>query len=228
MGLAIDRKSNGEPVSDGLPSTQNIDEETDTDFHETLPKEVLKIKDITFNKNVEVKKKSNVEFKTEDSTETKPESSTMGKNCLPEKIIKRSSDINDIKDNITSDKCVLKKKKSNDYCIQKKQSSESSNLSKQTDSIGSVIPVITISTTESDDEIVQTINNEQKIINENQNEENDVPEIATNKNPKSNLKRNRNCSDLKSLQRQSSVDSINENKSLKECEETGHKYQYSL
>lgn len=154
----------------------------------------------------------------------------MAKNCIPEKIMKRSPDINDVKDNIASDKCVLKKKKSNDHCIQKKQSSESSNLSKQTDSIGSVIPVITISTTESDDEILQTINNEQKIINENQNEKNNekVAESVTNKNPKSNLKRNRNCSDLKSLQRQSSVDSINENKSSKECEDTGHKYQYSL
>ncbi|XP_045458452.1 transmembrane channel-like protein [Melitaea cinxia] len=230
VGLAIDRKSNGEPVSDGHPSSHNIDEETDTDFHETLPKEVLKIKDITFNKNVEVKKKPNVEFKTEVSTESKPISEIMAKNCIPEKIMKRSPDINDVKDNIASDKCVLKKKKSNDHCIQKKQSSESSNLSKQTDSIGSVIPVITISTTESDDEILQTINNEQKIINENQNEKNNekVAESVTNKNPKSNLKRNRNCSDLKSLQRQSSVDSINENKSPKECEDTGHKYQYSL
>ncbi|XP_046977613.1 transmembrane channel-like protein [Vanessa cardui] len=241
VGLAIDKKTNEEPLPDVSACKNNIDEETDTDFHESLPKEVLKIKDITFIKKTEVKKKSSVEFKTEGNLVVNleiesPEGNTIVNNVedngVIEKRMKRNPDIKDIKNNATDDKYVPKKRNSNDKCIQKKQSSESSNLSKQTDSIGSVIPVITISTTESDDEVLQTINSEKNVI-ENKGSENKkevVHEKGENKNSRSNLRRNRNFSDLKSLQRQSSVDSINENKSPKEkkTEDIGHKYQYSL
>ncbi|XP_050361227.1 transmembrane channel-like protein [Nymphalis io] len=227
VGLAVDRKTNEEPLPDISPCKNNIDEETDTDFHESLPKEILKIKEITFIKKNEIKKKTSVEFKTEgdlafnsqttdNCTEVNSIVENMKDNIIIEKRMKRNPDIKDIKNNTIDDRYVQKKRNSSDKFIQKKQSSESSNLSKQTDSIGSVIPVITISTTESDDEVLQTINK--------------TNEKVGNKNSRSNLRRNRNCSDLKSLQRQNSVDSISESKNSKEkkTEDKGHKYQYSL
>ncbi|XP_045784064.1 transmembrane channel-like protein isoform X2 [Maniola jurtina] len=228
VGTMLDRKFNGDNIQD-LTVSHNIDEETDTDFHESLPKEVLKIKDITISKIPEYRKKSNVEFKNVSISKRKHEDN---KHCVkPGK-----SDTNSAEKNA----CIEKFSKTNvdeDTNTNteniKKQDSKSSSFSRQTDSVGSVIPVITISTTESDDEVLQTIETKDKIIGEKDEvvqKEDDDETYNKQETSKVGLKRNRNCSDLKSLQRQSSVDSINENKSPKEYkfEETGHNYQYSL
>lgn len=106
--------------------------------------------------------------------------------------------------------------------LKRKQMSESSTNSKQSDSITSVIPVITISTTESDDEMLRP----PKLSNEQQSNKN--AEKTCNKQELAKQAK-RISSELKSLRRQSSVESINENKASKEKKnEEGHKYQYSL
>ncbi|CAH2247433.1 jg4991 [Pararge aegeria aegeria] len=235
VGTMIDRKSNGDNIHD-ITCSHNIDEETDTDFHESLPKEVLKIKDITISKIPEFKKKSGVEFVTDNNMKLKYEDN---KQCikseypdtngaLQEDAIGKCSKATANED--TNNGNIIDEK-NNDKKFKQKQDSTSSSLSKQTDSIGSVIPVITISTTESDDEVLQTIDNE-KTDEEGKEDKKEEHDEKNNKhdNATVGLKRNRNCSDLKSLQRQSSVDSINENKSPKESkfDESGHNYQYSL
>lgn len=188
--------------------SNNVDDETDTDFHESLPKEVLKAKDITVTKH-ETKKKNSVEFKVNKDIEDKPlriKQLEKLEDELEEKRKKRvftsgSSD-EKYKSSFSEDNEVFK-----ETAYKKKQKSQSSTQSKQSDSIGSVIPVITISTTESDEDMFS----KQKMKKE---------KIEKQK-PRS--------ADLKSLRRQSSVDSINEQKSPKEKKsEEGPKYQYSL
>ncbi|XP_034839613.1 transmembrane channel-like protein isoform X1 [Maniola hyperantus] len=228
VGTMLDRKFNGDNIHD-LTVSHNIDEETDTDFHESLPKEVLNIKNITISKIPEYKRKSNVEFKNVNNSKRKYEDN---KHCVKSE----KSDINSVHKNASIEKFnktnVDEDINSNTENIIK-QDSKSSNFSKQTDSVGSVIPVITISTTESDDEVLQAMDTKKIIVGKkdgaNQKEDDDQT-YNKQETSKVGLKRNRNCSDLKSLQRQSSVDSINENKSPKEYkyEEAGHTYQYSL
>lgn len=239
VGTMIDRKSKVDKIQD-VTCSQNIDEETDTDFHESLPKEVLKVKDITIAKIPEYKKKSGIDFETDNHSRLKYEekkhciksersnTTTAKSNVQIEKF--HASPVNDdlncnktsLKENIQEVECVKK--------IQKSHNSKSSSLSKQTDSVGSVIPVITISTTESDDEVLDKKTSSSKSKQEAVNKEENDHKCVKHESSKGELKRNRNCSDLKSLQRQSSVDSINENKSPKKekFEESGHTYQYSL
>ncbi|XP_028033498.1 uncharacterized protein LOC114245508 [Bombyx mandarina] len=225
VGMALDKKVDVEAVSevDNMsPSLNNADDETDTDFHETLPKEVLKAKDITIVAHYDKAKENIVLAKRNDSEENK---TTVNGKSLKVK-----------NDNKTEKKAVFEKQMKDpqygdiekpeegkapepypkqtvaqreDMRICKKQTSESSTKSKQSDSIGSVIPVITISTTESDEETLSKIEK--------------IEEKEKDK------KTNKNNTDLKSLRRQSSVDSIQEIKLPKEKkQEEGHKFQYSL
>ncbi|XP_023937963.2 transmembrane channel-like protein [Bicyclus anynana] len=225
VNTMIDRKSNLDNIQD-VTCSHNIDEETDTDFHETLPKEVLKIKDITISKIPEYKKSPVVEFKTENILKSeKPDTNATHKNVVAEKYNTSSVNVEVNNSNIFTRDNV-------DDVQYTKQDSKSSSLTKQTDSIGSVIPVITISTTESDDEVLQTVDTKETCSKQDKavNEEKCNHKSNEHENTRICVKRTRNCSDLKSLQRQSSVDSINENKSSKESafEESGHNYQYSL
>lgn len=192
------------------------------------------MKDIKITKGLELKKKSSVEFKTIDNIYVQLENMSKDDygeiNKLEEnKFEEGNVNVSDIKENFTNDKNIQKSNSNNKF-KEKKQSSESSNFSKNNDSIGSVIPVITISTTESDDEILQGAKNQKNVKdNHKENESKPIELKKCEKRQRGNLKRNKNCSDLKSLQRQSSVDSINEkNPKERKCEETGHKYQYSL
>ncbi|XP_059055114.1 transmembrane channel-like protein [Achroia grisella] len=239
VGMAVDKKPDIETVSDthdGVsPSSNNVDEETDSDFHEALPKEVLKIKDIIF-KNTHIKKRSTVEFKAQMKTN---ETSNFQ---IEEKTLKVKLEKADDR---TEKKAILEKQKldrmkgetvksktdsteipeviSNvDRRLNKKQTSETSNQSRQSDSIGSVIPVITISTTESDEEVLQSRNEKNNKKEDDQDYDGNIEDCMQ--------KINKRSSDLKSLRRQSSVDSINEQqKTPKEKKsDDGHKYQYSL
>lgn len=226
--MALDKKSDVEAVSeidDAPPLPNNVDEETDTDFHETLPKEVLKAKHITVIK-LPNKKRNSVEFKTNDNE---------NKNKLSDKTTKMKQErhATDTESNTATDKKIKRvnkkianttrssvdlpeKSRKEDKMMSKKQISESSTQSKQSDSIGSVIPVIKISTTESDEELLDKLGKKEN--------ENNTSETCVNK-----IKTKKSSSDFKSLQRQSSVDSINEQKMLKEKKAVdGHKYQYSL
>ena len=220
---------------------QSIDEETDIGFHETLPKEILKMRDITIAKNSELKKKNSVEFKTIENfnrSDHVTRDDFKEKDSLIYKLEKnRNEDIHfkvsNTKEKVTNESKPQRKHDSSDKFKQKKQSSESSNLSKNNDSIGSVIPVITISTTESDDEFLQGAKNCKASINtDNEKEsrrEKPIESKSREQKQRGNLKRNKNCSDLKLLQRQGSVDSINEkNPKEKKVEDSGYKYQYSL
>lgn len=232
--MALDKNSDVDPVPETnnmSQSSNNLDEETDTDFHETLPKEVLKIKDIIF-KHAD-KKKSNVEFKTDN---IRPKlTDIMGLKVKLEKEDDRSEKKANIeKQNQNYSQEASMSYKTNEIAnrvlkrMDKKQTSESSTQSRQSDStVGSVIPVITISTTESDEETLQC----NKEIKETNNESiHKTQENCESRTSSEGLKRmKKSTSDLKSLRRQSSVDSINELKSPKENKtKEGHKYQYSL
>lgn len=241
VGMAVDKKPEESDI-EGInivpsPSPNNVDDETDTDFHESLPKEILKIKDITF-RTIPFKKKSSVEFKTDDIEKSRFKDEDKGLKVSLETV-----------DDRTEKKAILEKQKQDRHReemspktiskvasgtqeqvtkmkkkLNKKQTSGSSNQSKQSDSIGSVIPVITISTTESDEELLQFKNNS-KSKNKKKGDDDQNSEAITEclKNMK------KSSSDLKSLRRQSSVDSINEQKLPKEkIPDDGHKYQYSL
>ena len=221
VGMALDKKSDVEAVSEvPSPSPNNVDDETDTDFHETLPKEVLKIKDIFINKP-DKKIRNSVEFKTDGGKKLKiNEIFNKGLKVKLEKVDDRTEkkaviekQIQDAKET-TKPKIVkeISKEKNNGKKINEKQTSQSSTQSKQSDSIGSVIPVITISTTESDEEMLSNKDNEDKHVQRVKSEG-----------------KSRKTPDLKSLRRQSSVESISENKPSQDKPlEEGHKYQYSL
>lgn len=223
VGMALDKKSDVEAVSevDG-PSTSpnNVDDETDTDFHETLPREVLKIKDIVILKP-DKKVRNSVEFKADGGKKLKiNEIFNKGLKVKLEKIDDRTEKKAVIEKQIqeanesSKPKIVkeLSKEKNNDKKIHEKQTSQSSTQSKQSDSIGSVIPVITISTTESDEEVLSHKDNNDK----------NGQKIKSEGKP-------RKTPEVKSLRRQSSVESINDNKNSQEkSQEEGHKYQYSL
>ncbi|XP_063838119.1 transmembrane channel-like protein [Ostrinia nubilalis] len=232
VGLALDKKTDVETVpevNNVSQSSNNVDDETDTDFHETLPKEVLKIKDIIF-KHVDNKKKSNVEFNIDDS---KPKLADKGLKVKIEKEDDRSEKKANIEkqkqDLVRVDSLPTSKKTTEDeyrgkHRMDRKQTSESSTQSRQSDSIGSVIPVITISTTESDEETLQSKKSKGAIKKPHDIEDSNIAKASET------LKRmKKSSSDLKSLRRQSSVESITEKKLPKDNHsEGGHKYQYSL
>ncbi|KPJ09084.1 Transmembrane channel-like protein 3 [Papilio machaon] len=231
VGLALDKKPEVEITS---PSSYAVD--GDNDVYETLPKEILKTKDMTVPKISDHKKKSNVEFKSTDSDIMKYKSE---QGCLKVKIdklcertdkkavLEKLKEDKIIEEELTSlpSKTIIKESNTKNDGRKKsfdtKQTSESSTYSRQSDSISSVIPVITISTTESDEEQLQY----PKVVGEQKKDRS-----YTNSNPKQELsKTNRSSSDLKSLRRQSSIDSINDSKTPKEKKtEDGYKYQYSL
>lgn len=222
--MALDKKPDVEVVPEvDMPShsINNVDDETDTDFHENLPNEVLQIKDITIVRP-EQKKRSSVEFKTNKEKRHKNDENGLraklekfdehtDKKAVLERQMKEAKDSN--KSKATSE---LPKEKGGRK-VNEKQTSQSSTQSKQSDSIGSVIPVITISTTESDEEVLTKEEKKAKSVDKDQSKQ------------KSAVKP-RKAPDLKSLRRQSSVESITEQKPLSGAknEEEGHKFQYSL
>ncbi|KAJ8738016.1 hypothetical protein PYW08_000611 [Mythimna loreyi] len=221
VGMALDKKCDVEAVPEvevPSPSPNNVDDETDTDFHETLPREVLKIKDI-FILKPDKKTKNSVEFKTDGSKKHKineifnkglkvkleKDDDRTEKKAVIEKQMQDSAE--GTKPKIVKE---LSKEKKNGKKINEKQTSQSSTQSKQSDSIGSVIPVITISTTESDEEVLS------------HKDDKNGQKVKSGGKP-------RKTPDLKSLRRQSSVESISENKpSQEKKQEEGYKYQYSL
>lgn len=232
VGMALDKKSNDavSEVDNAIsPSPNPLDDETDTDFHETLPREVLKMKDITVLKRRDGKKRINVEFMSElkqqspgdgiKVTSDKSEefdclSMTQIVASATEQSYSNSDEHEAYKDNTVKEKHIGGKQRS--VSVQSKQ-----------DSIGSVIPVITISTTESDDEILHAKNEKGKEDNvkEKKRKENYKGEGSIDKG----CKKTRGSSELKSLRRQSSVDSSSEHKMVKEKKpDEGHKFQYSL
>ncbi|XP_073957195.1 transmembrane channel-like protein isoform X2 [Choristoneura fumiferana] len=194
VGQVVDKKSEISELDNDPSISPNNGDETDTDFHETLPREVLKIKDITIVKP----DKKNVEFKTKVNEEINKETRNMklkaDKDDRTDKaaVEKRNSEV---PKSSQVDKAIAKK-------VNKKQTSETSTHSKQSD-VGSIIPVITISTTESDDDFIH--------VKEKKEEPSTKKQI-----------------DLKSLRRQSSVDSSKEQKVERKKSEEGHKFQYSL
>ncbi|XP_045509876.1 transmembrane channel-like protein [Colias croceus] len=217
VGLALDKKIPTKEPSDILPSTNN-DDETDTDFHESLPKEILKMKDIIATK----KREHNIKRNAVDFTMNIKNNVTDDKNS--KQAVEKSIKTNGNKEDNT--KTDVKSANFNaDKKLHRKQTSESSNQSKQSDSISSVIPVITISTTESDEEIIQNSN-----ITENKEKTQEINPENKSRAQKDQLRKTKNSSDLKSLQRQSSFESIHENKitTNDKFDKGGHKYQYSL
>lgn len=215
--MALDKKTDVEPVSeadhDAQHSLDNLDDLTDTDFHETLPKEVLKIKDITIIKHSDHKRKYNDVF---DEPKAKENVSLKVKLDEPDDRTEKKAVVEkQEKEQIREKPCEVQKELEKTRKLHEKLSSQSSSQSKQSDSIGSVIPVITISTTESDDEILQ---HKKGTDEDNKGKEGKI----VSKNSKNN-------NEIKSLKRQSSVDSTNEqNVSSKNKSDNGHKYQYSL
>ncbi|XP_075991461.1 transmembrane channel-like protein [Anticarsia gemmatalis] len=223
VGMALDKKPDVEAVPEqDVPthSPNNGDDETDTDFHETLPREVLKIKDIIISRQ-EPKKRNSVEFKDDGKKHKSGEESLKVKlekvDDRTEKKAVIEKQMQDIKDGVKP-KIVGETPKER-YAHKKyneKQASESSTQSRQSDSVGSVIPVITISTTESDEEVLTK--KEKKSKNGDKEKVKHKSEGKPRKTP-----------DLKSLRRQSSVESITETKpATQDKQEDGHKYQYSL
>ncbi|CAH0577839.1 unnamed protein product [Chrysodeixis includens] len=222
VGMALDKKSDVEAVSEvecPSPQPNNVDDETDTDFHETLPRELLKMKDITIVKP-KPKKQNSVDFKTDNTKRHNINEIYKGLKVKLEKVDDRTEkkaviekqmlDLYKQKSAIESLKEKNERKNLND-----KQTSQSSTQSKQSDSIGSVIPVITISTTESDEE------NLSKKENIKEHKDSGPHEKIQGKA--------RKAPDLKSLRRQSSVESIGDQKPSPEKKlDEGHKYQYSL
>ncbi|CAH0401812.1 unnamed protein product [Chilo suppressalis] len=231
VGMALDKKPEVETVPEVTnisQSSNNFDDETDTDFHETLPKEVLKIKDIIF-KSTENKKRNNVEFKTPGDENHKINEGKGVKLKLdkiinyPEKKIKDENQDNEKED---LDTPTEKNTKSHTK-FERNQTSESSTQSKQTDSISSVIPVIKISITESDEEDKNSKTS--KVSSEESSKQYKEEAKSTDSSVSSLKKVKKSCSDLKALRRQSSVDSMSEHKVSKDKKsEDGHKYQYSL
>ncbi|KAJ2954092.1 hypothetical protein O0L34_g2308 [Tuta absoluta] len=201
VGLALDKKTE-ESVSDDVPpSPSNYDDETDnTDFHEALPREVLSLKDITFTKPQQ-RKRNSVEFKTEIADKLTDN--------LKVKIDK--DERNEKRPDRPEVPPIEEEYKEDEKQLQRRHTSDSTT-SKQSDSFGSVIPVITISTTESDDEQLHSKNETKK--------ENKKESDGSSKKTKS--------ADAKSLRRQSSVDSAKEHKPQKEKKDDVQKYQHSL
>lgn len=235
VGMALDKKTDVETVpevNNVSQSSNNVDDETDTDFHETLPQEVLRIKDIIF-KHVDNKKKSNVEFKTDNGKPRMVDYKGLKVN------IEKEEDRSEKKANIEKQKqevgvdpstaivsTTAEEVDRGNKRMDRKQTSESSTQSRQSDSIGSVIPVITISTTESDEEILQS-NKEKKESKSTKQKPQDIKDSTTVHEGLKRMKKS--SSDLKSLRRQSSVESISEKNLPKDKKpEEGHKYQYSL
>lgn len=233
VSMALDKKSDDavSEVDNAIPPSPNtLDDETDTDFHESLPKEVLKMKDITILKRGDRKNITSVEFTNESKLKTSEDSLKVASDkreeldcfskaqiiaSVTEQSYSNIDHYEGFKDNTVKEKN-----------IGGKQTSESSVQSKQ-DSIGSIIPVITISTTESDDEILHTKKDKGKEDNVKEKKRKEIckGEISIDEGSK----KIRGSSELKSLQRQSSVDSASEHKTVKEKKpDDGHKFQYSL
>lgn len=239
VNMALDKKPK-ESVASNLPSPHFVhDEEKDTDFHETLPKEILKIKDITILKNVDQNKTNNVEVET-----NKDEKQNL-RNY--KNLSVKLEDINDrtekkavVANQNTSffDVSVSKSKsfkvednkiKSNENKkINEKQISESTTQSRQSDSISSVIPVIMISTTESDEETLQR-DRGIKYTKTKEKKHREYVRGSRAHNEDAEQRSGGGNAEVKSLRRQSSVDSIEGGKASKgvKCEE-GPSYQYSL
>lgn len=238
VNMALDKKSDVIATSEvPSPSSYRMDDETDTDFHETLPKEILKVKNIKISKNYEHKKKNSVEFKTDiEKPQRKEENLKVSAEVANEGSDKKAVIQKQLKEKFAN---IVAKSKSykpeeqekvsnKDKMRNEKQTSESSTQSRQSDSIGSVIPVIMISTTESDEEALQPEHKKDTKTKERKHKE----YIKQCRGNDENEKRKKTSSDSKSLRRQSSVDSIEEQSSSKSSTgiqpEEGHKYQYSL
>ncbi|XP_060809817.1 transmembrane channel-like protein [Amyelois transitella] len=238
VNMAVDKKIDIETISgaetkSGSTTSKNINDDSDTDFHESLPKEVLTIKDIVF-KNTPIKKKNSVEFKTDDIEKAKFRPENTGLKVKLETIDDRTEKkaiLEKQKEDCLTHKKPLKLKSltsSSEGCstestldetLNQKQTLKSNKPRKQSDS--TVIPVITISTTESDEELLQS----KKDLSDKSKEHKRTEGSAC----ESLKKVKKNSSDSKSLRRQTSVESINEQKQPKEKKtEDGHKYQYSL
>ncbi|CAK1554682.1 unnamed protein product [Leptosia nina] len=198
VSLALDKKSTGRTQSETSQDQHNGDD-TDTDFHEALPKVMLKIKAITVSKKHDIKNQCSIMFDKTKVFDTHKSNIKEGIVALDEVDMEKPNQ-------------EEKEDQNKERKLSKKQTSQSSNQSKQSDSISSVIPVITISTTESDEEILQHSKTENVIFTSTPKER---PEV----------KRQVKGETLKKMQRQSSVESINDKSSIKEG---GHKYQYSL
>ncbi|GBP97586.1 hypothetical protein EVAR_70341_1, partial [Eumeta japonica] len=215
----------------------------DGEYHEALPREILEIKDIGITKdNQQIKNKSKFEFKQEKSKlkETiklheKSESSTFSNEDkalayrVKKEIMKRSPTkykfVSEIMTEEIDEMRYCEQKESPNKMLSKKQISDPSAHTNQSDSIGSVIPLITISATESDDEILQTKIKKAKGKLE-MTKALYEKKYETTQSPAKNHQKGH--SELK-LRRQSSVDSINEQKPSKTKKaEEGPKYQYSL
>ncbi|KOB70687.1 Transmembrane channel-like protein [Operophtera brumata] len=237
VNLALDKKSDVSAISEApSPFSYNMDDETDTDFHETLPNEILKVKDIKISKNFEHKKKNSVEFKTDDLEKPKYKDANLkvSLEAVNETSDKKAVAKKQLKDRIAT---IVTKSKSpkedefqkvtnEDKKINEKQASESSTQFRQSDSIGSVIPVIMISTTESDEEALQP--EEKKDTKTKERKHKEYVKLSRGNN-ESEKRIKQSSSDSKSLRRQSSVDSIKDQRSPKETKpEDAHKYQYSL
>lgn len=226
VNMALDRKSDVETVSEieDKPPFTTIDDETDTDFHETLPQEVLKIKDITLGSNTSRREndgQSKYQIKHDSHEKNKLKVLVHDENEKSEKkAVMEKKHISEHKsDKIFEEKSESIESDPQDRKYNRKQTSDSSTQSRQSDSLGSIIPVITISTTESDEEILQMKDRKERRNKEQRNK------ADAEEPPK--LKKSH--TDLKSLQRQNSVESINEQKTPKEKKpDEGHKYQYSL
>ncbi|XP_037977629.2 transmembrane channel-like protein [Plutella xylostella] len=220
VNIALDRKSDVEAVpeieNDDSQSPNNDD--TDTDFHETLPKDVLKFKDITVSATAGIRKKSDLIrealFKIKDETnkknklriQTSNDEEKTDKKAVERKITHPVEDGKEVE--------MVKNEDNEKRKPSQKQASETSTQSQQ-HSTGSVIPVITISVTESDDE---TLHTKKSVIKK-----------VDDKSDSTGLPMMKSKPDSKSLRRQSSVDSFKEYKAaLEKKPEDGHKYQYSL
>lgn len=225
VDMALDRKTVGEEPDNNISPSTNADDETDTDFHETLPAEVLKIKDIkVINEQHKVRPSQSVDFRAVFDEKHKPQLKKVIDKFKLTQVIDKVKKRAEIKTDISEQDSQIKKniqkrdsqenvKNDDKTILTRRQTSESSTQSKHSDSIGSVIPVIMISTTESDDEILES----KKVK---------VAEINI-KNEEKSVKKS--SSELKALRRQSSVESISEKKDSKgDKEEQGHKFQYSL
>lgn len=229
--MALDKKSDVavSEVDNAIPASPNlVDDETDTDFHESLPREVLKMKDITILKRGESKSRTGVDFTNDSKLQTSEDSLKVASDKREEiDCFSKSQHIATAAEESHSnidDHEVIKDNTMKEKSIGGKQTSESSVQSKQ-DSIGSIIPVITISTTESDDEILHAKKEKDKEDNVKEKKKKDNCKSETN----NGSKKIRSSSELKSLQRQSSVDSVSETKMVKEKKpDDGHKFQYSL
>ncbi|XP_050684067.1 transmembrane channel-like protein [Leptidea sinapis] len=208
VSLALDKKKCDQELHEVSCTANTENYETDTDFHESLPKDILKIKDITTINDQ--KMNSTLENETKINLTSKIPSENIA--------LKQNKDasykISDTYDAVLKTKSTQDTKVTNAHVKKLVKNGNS-------DSIGSVIPVITISTTESDEDILQTNSKPQ------QSNEKSLKSHANNKSPKDrkSLSHYRSTTDLKSLQRQNSFDTVKFNKDEKDA---GHKYQNSL